>query len=91
VHYNGWDHRWDEWIDIDSPRIALFRTYTVGSLSQEFMSPVPVNEPDSEGLNNPNPFEMNEFVFDVGFLMNKMTAMLIEFGKYQNFRKLKEK
>lgn len=55
------------------------------------MSPIPVNEPDSTGLNHPAPLEMHEFVFDVGFAMNKMTAMLIEFGKYQNFRKLKEK
>lgn len=56
------------------------------------MSPLPVNEPDGEGLNSVSqPLEMNEFVFDVGFLMNKMTAMLIEFGKYQNFKKLKEK
>lgn len=31
VHYNGWGRRWDEWIDIDSNRIAIFRTYTVGS------------------------------------------------------------
>ena len=29
VHYNGWGARWDEWIDKDSPRIAVFRTYTV--------------------------------------------------------------
>ena len=29
VHYNGWGRRWDEWIDMNSPRIAAFRTYTV--------------------------------------------------------------
>jgi hypothetical protein len=26
LHYNGWPTRWDEWIQIDSPRIAPFRT-----------------------------------------------------------------
>jgi hypothetical protein len=80
VHYNGWGRRWDEWIDLDSPRIALFRTYTVGSPNQTFMSPTPVNEPDS----NPHSqrLDLNEFIFDVGFLMNKVTANLIEFGKY---------
>lgn len=31
VHYNGWGRRWDEWIDMNSPRIAAFRTYTVQS------------------------------------------------------------
>lgn len=25
VHYNGWVSRWDEWIDMNSPRIAPFR------------------------------------------------------------------
>lgn len=25
VHYNGWGSRWDEWIDMNSPRIAIFR------------------------------------------------------------------
>jgi len=25
IHYNGWGTRWDEWIDMNSPRIALFR------------------------------------------------------------------
>ena len=25
VHYNGWGNRWDEWLDMNSPRIALFR------------------------------------------------------------------
>lgn len=90
VHYNGWAKRWDEWINMDSSRIALFRTYTVGSITQDLMSPMPVTEPDAENLERQD-FDMNEFIFDVGFLMNKVTAMLIEFGKYQNFKKLKEK
>ena len=29
VHYNGWGTRWDEWISMNSPRIAPFRTHTV--------------------------------------------------------------
>ena len=28
VHYNGWPHRWDEWIRSDSVRIRPFRTRT---------------------------------------------------------------
>lgn len=28
VHYNGWPHRWDEWIRSDSERIRPFRTRT---------------------------------------------------------------
>ena len=29
IHYNGWGVRWDEWLDKDSNRIAVFRTHTV--------------------------------------------------------------
>lgn len=28
VHYNGWPHRWDEWIRSDSERLRPFRTRT---------------------------------------------------------------
>lgn len=48
VHYNGWGRRWDEWVDVNSPRIAVFRTYTVGSSTQDYMSPYPVSEPDAD-------------------------------------------
>ena len=41
VHYNGWGARWDEWIDNDSPRIAVFRTYTVQNPKSIFLSPFP--------------------------------------------------
>ena len=46
IHYNGWGNRWDEWIDMDSPRIALFRTYTLPSLNQDYLSPSPQYDPD---------------------------------------------
>ena len=41
VHYNGWGRRWDEWIDMSSPRIATFRSYTVNSPYSLFSSPGP--------------------------------------------------
>ena len=31
VHYNGWPSRWDEWIDVRSPRLSPFRTKTLHS------------------------------------------------------------
>ena len=36
IHYNGWPHRWDEWIRSDSERIRPFRTRTrhTASVSQ---------------------------------------------------------
>jgi len=29
IHYNGWGARWDEWIEMSSPRISFFRNKTV--------------------------------------------------------------
>ena len=39
VHYNGWPHRWDEWIRSDSHRIRPFRTRTRHSSSVPYASP----------------------------------------------------
>lgn len=41
VHYNGWNARWDEWLPMESPRIAPFRTHTIQSAYSMFMSPNP--------------------------------------------------
>eukprot|EP01138_Halocafeteria_seosinensis_P014127 gb/GECG01014425.1/.p1 GENE.gb/GECG01014425.1/~~gb/GECG01014425.1/.p1 ORF type:complete len:754 (+),score=74.97 gb/GECG01014425.1/:1-2262(+) len=41
IHYNGWPERWDEWINVDSPRIAPFRTRTTHALESR-SCPVPV-------------------------------------------------
>jgi hypothetical protein len=39
VHYNGWPHRWDEWIRSDSERIRPFRVRTRHSTSGQHISP----------------------------------------------------
>ncbi|GKY93437.1 hypothetical protein MPSEU_000311300 [Mayamaea pseudoterrestris] len=41
VHYNGWPHRWDEWIRSDSDRIRLFRTRTRHPNSSQHACPTP--------------------------------------------------
>ncbi|CAD8052057.1 unnamed protein product [Paramecium sonneborni] len=89
IHYNGWGNRWDEWIDIQSPRIAIFRTYTVGSINQEFLSPNPVSDPDCEV--EKQEIDMHKFIFDVGHMMNQVTQQLIEFGRYTNNKRIAEK
>eukprot|EP00980_Cylindrotheca_fusiformis_P007301 scaffold1525_cov142-Cylindrotheca_fusiformis.AAC.101 len=42
IHYNGWPHRWDEWIRSDSERIRPFRTRTRHPNSST-ASPTPVS------------------------------------------------
>ena len=46
VHYNGWGVRWDEWVDKDSPRLAVFRSYTVQNPKANYLSPIPNIMPD---------------------------------------------
>jgi hypothetical protein len=39
VHYNGWPHRWDEWIRSDSERIRPFRVRTRHATTAAHVSP----------------------------------------------------
>ncbi|CAD8142037.1 unnamed protein product [Paramecium octaurelia] len=89
IHYNGWGNRWDEWLDIQSPRIATFRTYTVGSANQDFLSPHPVSDPDCDV--EKQEIDMHKFIFDVGHMMNQVTQLLIEFGRFENNKRIAEK
>mmetsp|Transcript_7993 Transcript_7993/g.20034 ORF Transcript_7993/g.20034 Transcript_7993/m.20034 type:complete len:705 (+) Transcript_7993:1-2115(+) len=41
VHYNGWPHRWDEWIRSDSERIRPFRTRTRHPTQSSHVAPTP--------------------------------------------------
>lgn len=54
VHYNGWGRRWDEWIDMGSPRIAPFRTKTVNSAYSMFLSPNPSSPLDGDHTSKSN-------------------------------------
>eukprot|EP00549_Striatella_unipunctata_P011121 CAMPEP_0118694244 /NCGR_PEP_ID=MMETSP0800-20121206/12392_1 /TAXON_ID=210618 ORGANISM="Striatella unipunctata, Strain CCMP2910" /NCGR_SAMPLE_ID=MMETSP0800 /ASSEMBLY_ACC=CAM_ASM_000638 /LENGTH=737 /DNA_ID=CAMNT_0006592641 /DNA_START=360 /DNA_END=2574 /DNA_ORIENTATION=+ len=41
IHYNGWGHRWDEWIRSDSERIRPFRTRTRHRATSQTACPTP--------------------------------------------------
>ena len=41
IHYNSWEDRWDEWLGVESDRIAPFRTYTIQNPNSRFQSPYP--------------------------------------------------
>lgn len=41
IHYNGWPHRWDEWIRSDSERLRPFRTRTRHPNNSSMASPTP--------------------------------------------------
>jgi hypothetical protein len=55
IHYNGWPHRWDEWIRSDSERIRPFRTRTRHPSIAPYISPTPqsvFNEAPSTFIQN---------------------------------------
>lgn len=57
-----------------------------------FLSPNPINQPDAENseISN-NKLDLNEFLFDIGSTLNKITGDIIEVGKVLNVKKFKEK
>eukprot|EP00826_Nyctotherus_ovalis_P052582 TRINITY_DN6696_c0_g1_i2.p1 TRINITY_DN6696_c0_g1~~TRINITY_DN6696_c0_g1_i2.p1 ORF type:complete len:209 (+),score=24.47 TRINITY_DN6696_c0_g1_i2:141-767(+) len=48
VHYNGRGSAWDEWIELSSPRISLFRSRTIQSPNSIFNCCYPHLSPDKE-------------------------------------------
>ena len=56
------------------------------------MSPNPINQPDGELVEMPEQkLEAQDFLFDLGSMLNKVTADIIELGKMMNYKKIKEK
>jgi len=53
IHYNGWGSQWDEWLDNDSPRIALFRNHTLQYSTSRYVCPSPNIPPDAENAELP--------------------------------------
>jgi hypothetical protein len=47
IHYNGWGNRWDEWIEVNSPRIRPFRYHTKQTATSH-QSPFPGHKPDAD-------------------------------------------
>jgi len=77
IHYNGWGTRWDEWIDMNSPRIALFRTHTVQSSNTRYMSPFPNNAPDGDNTHLPpqSNIDFIEQLEDTSLMMNNVSLI----------------
>ena len=87
IHYNGWGTRWDEWIELESARIAPFRTYTIQTPQSNYLSPYPNIKPDSDPQTHEIPEYKPEFPEMVNHLclqiknVLNMIAALLENGK----------
>jgi hypothetical protein len=73
IHYNGWPHRWDEWIESDSPRIMPLKAHTFQALECTYMSPCPVVPPDFNGITpKPKPMELCKVAGSFGRLLSQL-------------------
>eukprot|EP00501_MAST-03F_sp_TOSAG23-6_P000246 GSMAST32.ASY1.ANO1.252.1 assembled CDS len=80
IHYNGWPSRWDEWIPMDSNRVAPFRTKTRKASAGPFMSPSPTSWVPNCPSTGPNDSQyainsVNRMVSNVVPLLNKFCTL----------------
>ena len=73
VHFFGWGSSFNEWINIDSPRLALFRTYTLQSPFAKYYSSFPNKKEDgSLILTNVKDFDNFENLHDLVNFIDKL-------------------
>ena len=78
IHYNHWGNRWDEWLEMNNPRIMPFRYHTRQNSLSNYNSPSPNQKPDAgitllsfENINKDcsihhyNPFFQNENINNI--------------------------
>ena len=77
IHYNGWGSRWDEWIDINSPRLSPFRTHSIQYPYSPYLSPFPNTKPDAEITTLPKVSQdPTDFIFQTSSLMERTKQMM---------------
>ena len=76
IHYNGWNNRWDEWIEQSSNRLSYFRTYTLQSMQSILSSPNPTLVYDG----NINDNNIKRPV-DLFFYFNKISTIINDINK----------
>mmetsp|Transcript_4952 Transcript_4952/g.4864 ORF Transcript_4952/g.4864 Transcript_4952/m.4864 type:complete len:270 (+) Transcript_4952:599-1408(+) len=75
-HYNGWPTRWDEWINISSPRIQPLHAHTLQSIISPMHSPFPVIPIDAENARASGTYDINEFILQTSSLLEQIKGMM---------------
>jgi len=93
VHYNGWGNRWDEWFDMNSPRIALFRTHTIQMVNNRYTCPSPNIKPDADNHEiPPSHSNINDVLGQTSSFLEKvrnMTELYLNLSRHEEqLRKL---
>lgn len=79
VHFFGWGNSFNEWINIDSNRLALFRTYTLQSPFTKYYSSFP-NKKEEGGLilTNLKDFDNFENLHDLVNFIDKLREKIMK-------------
>ncbi len=92
VHYNGWGKRWDEYLPINSPRIAQFRTHTVQNGYSFYMSPVPQSPLDGDASKlKPLNVNLSQVMNDVNSQIAEISKMIKKLRELRNIQTEEEK
>ena len=78
VHFNGWPVRWDEWIDWDSSRVSLFRSYT-SQESSRLLSPS-LSQREASSITTGND-DIRTLLPEISSLMQSLAPMLSNLGE----------
>jgi hypothetical protein len=88
IHYNGWGHRWDEWIRSDSERIRPFRvrtnhtSQTVSPSSSNADTVVPYASPTPQSHFSESPSTFISAVVDRDDNENNLTSSFMSSERY---------
>lgn len=80
VHYNGWPHRWDEWIRSDSERIRPFRVRTRHPASSSTALPTPqssfADAPQTFIRSSDEHFDRRALLPELSHIMDSINALV---------------
>lgn len=80
VHYNGWPHRWDEWIRSDSERIRPFRVRTRHPASSSTALPTPqsrfADSPQTFIRSSDESFDRRALLPELSQIMDSVNSLL---------------
>lgn len=79
VHYNEWPTEWDEWLEVSSPRIQPFRTFTCQPSDSPVQSPYPVVQTEAVFLMQTPRLEIEELILKAAELLAAVQPLICSY------------
>jgi hypothetical protein len=88
IHYNGWPHRWDEWLRSDSERLRPFRVRTRHPSTSQYSSPTPLSSytdaPPTYFCANNERDDRQALLPELARIMNRVNALVNQASERAN-------